>query len=162
MKQSLWWLFFTSVIVVVLVGTHRMIQREQEGYEANDATCGNDAWIRTCLDVSNGQIKDYETFNKIVNYLTNETNDIQSRATIKYSVDPVSMQYVNPVHLQDPNSTAAINTVRVVGQVPNLTFQFNYPTPPQGPEGPTGSEGSVGPPGPVGPTGLRGEPSLQK
>jgi len=157
MKQSLWWIFFTSVIVVIVVGTHRMIQ--QEGYE--DSTCGNDAWIRTCLDVSNGHVQDYETFHKVVHYLTNETNDIKSRALMKYSVDPVSMQYVNPVHLQDPLSSAAINTVRVVGQVPNLTFQFNYPTPPQGPVGPTGSFGETGLVGSVGPTGARGEPALQ-
>lgn len=137
-----------------------MIQRE--GYDTNDSTCGNNTWIQTCLDVSNGQIKDYETFNKIVNYLTNETNDIQSRASMKYSVDPVSMQYVNPVYVQDPVSSAAINTVRVVGQVPNLTFQFNYPTPPQGPVGPTGSYGEAGPAGSVGPTGARGESALQK
>lgn len=135
---------------------------QQEGYEANDSTCGNDAWIQTCLDVSNGKIQDYETFNKIVNYLTNETKDIQSRAMMRYSVNPVSMQYVNPVHLQDPLSSAAINTVRVVGQVPNLTFQFNYPTPPQGPVGLTGSYGKTGPLGSVGPTGPRGEPALQK
>ena len=162
MKQSLWWLFFTSVIVVIVVGTHRMMVHVQEGYDGQDSTCGDDAWIRTCLDVSSGQIQDYDTFNKIVNFLTKETNDIQSRTNITFTVDPVSMQYVNPVHLQDPNSSAAINTVRVVGQVPNVTLQFNWPTPPQGPVGPTGADGEAGPVGSVGPTGPRGEPALQK
>ena len=103
MKQSLWWLFFISVVVVVSVGTYRTLHPEEpEGYETYDSTCGNDAWIRSCLDVSNGQIQDYDTFNRIVNFLGKETNDIQTRSNIKYSIDPVSMQYMNPVFLQVP------------------------------------------------------------
>jgi hypothetical protein len=158
---SWWWLFFASVIIIIFVGTHRVVQVE-EGYDTRDATCGNDAWIRTCLDVSNGDIHDYETFFKIVDYLTVETNDIQTRAKIQFSVDPVVMQYVNPVLLQDPNSSAAIQTVKIAGQVPNLTFQFRYPAPPQGPVGPTGPPGDSGSSGPVGPTGPLGQPALQQ
>lgn len=160
MKQSLWWLFFISVVVVVSVGTYRTIH--QEGYETYDSTCGKDAWIRTCLDVSNGQIQDYETFNRIVNYLSKETNDIQTRANIKYSIDPVSMQYMNPVLLEDPGAMEVINTVKIGGQVPNLKFVFSYPTPLIGPDGPTGGIGNRGSQGPVGPTGPIGEPALQK
>ena len=153
--KTILWLFFASVILVVVVGTHRAIVI-QEGVETKD-DCKN-TWIHKCLDISGSKIQNYEMYSKIVNYLTMETNDIKSRANIKFSLDPVSMKYVNPTRLQDPNSAESKSTVDILGQVPNLRIRFQYPEPLQGIVGPTGEKGPTGDVGPEGPMGSQGLP----
>jgi len=126
-----------------------------------DQKCNDSQWVATCLDISNSTIQDYATFNKIVAFLQRQTNDIVSRCNITLDVAPVAMVDMNPDYLLNPTSTTALQTVKVTGQVPHITFQMDYPAPLQGPRGESGSPGDVGLPGPTGPTGDRGPPAYQ-
>lgn len=173
--ESVLWIFFVVAALSFTGFTAQFVMKNntaliQEGADfyssSNSAYYDNGKWMSCCLDISNNNIRDYPTFYKIRDYLSNETSDIQTRYNFKYNIGTVTMteNFLHPKFpnmLLDPEAEKSVNTVQISGQVPSLTFNFNYPAPMKGRKGNPGDDGPDGDQGPQGATGNKGPPGYQ-
>jgi len=167
------WIFFFIAALSFTGFTAEFVRKKvgdgiiREGAEFDSsAYYENGEWMACCLDISNNKIRDYPTFYKIRDYLSTETNDIQTRYNFKYNIGTVTMteNFLPPKFpdmMPDPESDQSIDSVRISGQIPFLTLNFNYPAPLKGPRGDPGDDGPDGDRGPMGPAGTKGPPGYQ-
>lgn len=148
MIATIWWVFFVSVVVIVIVGTAVTHQQVEEGF----VTCD----ILDCLDKydKNDKYVDIQTYYDVMQQLQADAADIKMRTNITYDIGTIVMTNI-PVQ-NDPFKNA--ETVTVGGQIPALTLNFLYPEPQTGPRGPPGPDGAVGPTGATGAVGPMGPP----
>jgi len=162
---TIMWIFFLFVTIFIVTLVSRFtVQRMRTLQEGATTRIANKKWKCNCLGLD-ASSNSYQNIYKVVRKLQSETNDILSRATITYTVGQVSMVSPAgdpthfPVALLDPTSPESTQSVVLSGQIPALTFNFQYPAPVQGLQGPQGEDGEPGAMGPTGPTGPVGPPS---
>jgi hypothetical protein len=153
------WIFFVLITAAVIFETTACATGLKEGLQ-DDCSSRPNAWLASCLDISLNKIADYATANRVVQYLQTEVQDISGRYNVMWNLSPVIMSTVSPPPYttvdQIQNFYSPSSSVRVNGQVPNLTLSINYPPPLKGPVGATGATGIPGKVGPTGPEGSLG------
>lgn len=155
------WIFFVLITAAVIFETTACASGGlEEGMQDDCRSISPNAWLASCLDISSNKIADYATAKRVVQYLQTEVQDISGRYNVMWNLSPVIMSNTSPPPYttvdQIQNFYSPSSSVRVNGQVPNLTLSINYPPPLKGPVGATGATGGPGKVGPTGPEGSLG------